>query len=202
MRCTMNFLRPWWLRVNLLAVLSFAAQVFAADKPVAGSDAAAPVALRAPSEAAAVLSDLRLLGRGTLRFFGLPVYEARLWTGTGFAAERYSAHTFALELRYARKLDGVAIVQRSIVEMRRSGSVDDSQARVWEAAMMRAFPDIAPGDRLTGVHVPGETTRFFHNGRPTSSVADPAFARSFFGIWLAATTSEPGLRQQLIGQGS
>lgn len=196
MRCTVNAVRSWWLRVSVLAVLSFAAQVFAADLPRAGNDTAAP------AEAAAVLSDLRLLGRGTLRFFGLPVYEARLWTGAGFAAERYNTHAFALELRYARKLDGAAIVQRSIVEMRRAGSVDDSQARVWEAAMVRAFPDIAPGDRLTGVHVPGEATRFFHNGRPTSSVADPAFARSFFGIWLAASTSEPALRQQLIGPGS
>lgn len=51
------------------------------------------------------------------------------------------------------------------------------------------------------MYIPGEGTRFFHNGRSTSAVADPAFARLFFGIWLAATTSEPGLRRQLIGSG-
>ena len=67
--------------------------------------------------------------------------------------------------------------------------------------MTRAFPDVAPSDRLTGVHLPGEATRFFHNGRPTSAVVDPAFGRLFFGIWLAATTSEPELRRRLIGSG-
>jgi hypothetical protein len=29
-----------------------------------------------------------------------------------------------------------------------------------------------------------------------------SFARSFFGIWLAANTSAPELRRQLIGPGS
>jgi len=198
----MNVAGSWWLRVSVAALLSFAAQVFAADKPGSGSDAAAPVALRAPSEVAAVVSGLRLLGRGTMRYFGLLVYEARLWAGADFSPVRYDGHAFALELEYARKLDGAAIAQRSIVEMRRAGNLDDDQARAWEAALARAFPDVAPGDRLTGVHVPGETTRFFHNGRPTSAVADPAFARSFFGIWLAATTSEPELRRRLIGPGS
>lgn len=202
MRCTMNIAGSWWARVSVVAALSFAVQVFASDRPGAGNDAAAPIAQRAPSEVASVVSGVRLLGRGTMRYFGLSVYEARLWAGADFAAERFSAHAFALELQYARRLDGAAIAQRSIVEMRRAGSLDDEQARVWEAAMARAFPDVAPGDRLTGLHVPGETTRFFHNGRPTSSVADPAFARSFFGIWLAATTSEPGLRRQLIGPAS
>jgi hypothetical protein len=86
--------------------------------------------------------------------------------------------------------------------MRRVGPFDDSRADAWQAAMTRAFPDVAPGDRLTGVHAPGEATRFFHNGRPTSALADPAFGPLFFGIWLAATTSEPGLRRRLIGSGS
>jgi Chalcone isomerase-like len=202
MRCAMSIPGSWWLRVSVVALLSFAAQVFASDRPGAGSDAAAPVALRAPSEVAGVVSGLRLLGRGTMRFFGLSIYEARLWAGADFSPMRYDGHAFALELQYALKLDGAAIAQRSIVEMRRAGNLDDDQAKAWEAALARAFPDVAPGDRLTGVHVPGQQTRFFHNGRPTSAVADPAFARSFFGIWLAASTSEPGLRRQLIGPGS
>ena len=41
----------------------------------------------------------------------------------------------------------------------RSGGVTDSQAQAWQEQMVRAFPDIKPGDRLTGVHVPGAATR-------------------------------------------
>lgn len=183
-------------------LLTLAGEVYAADSPSAVPPAAAAPVAAPPAEAAALGSAVRLQGRGALRFFGLLVYEARLWVGTGFTADRFDSHAFALELQYARELEGAAIAQRSTVEMRRPGTATDSQLRAWQTAMLRAFPDVAPGDRLTGVHVPGEATRFFHNGRPTSSVADPTFARAFFGIWLAATTSEPRLRQQLIGPGS
>lgn len=158
----------------------------------------APVA-PAP-EVAAALPMATLQGRGSLRFFGLTIYEARLWVGPGFEAERYPSHAFALELRYARGLSGAAIAERSIVEMRRSGEIDEELARRWQQAMTRAFPDVAAGDRLTGLAQPDGSTRFFHNGLPTSTVVDAAFTRRFFGIWLATTTSEPSLRRQLLGQ--
>ncbi len=223
MRAALFIAGSWWCRVCIASLLATAFQVFAADAPRthgvaagagsvmagagsvapgAGSVVAATIATAPPSEVAGAMTAVRLQGRGTLRFFGLAVYEARLWTAADFAAAGFEAHAFALELQYARRLEGAAIAQRSIVEMRRSGSVDDGRAQVWQAAMTRAFPDVVPGDRLTGVHLPGEATRFFHNGRPTSALADPLFARLFFGIWLAVTTSEPGLRRQLIGPGS
>lgn len=189
----------WWWSVSVAALLSFGAQVFAADAPADGGDSPAPVATPPPAEVAAAVSGVRLLGRGALRYFGLPVYEARLWTAADFSPTRFEGHAFALELQYARKLEGADIVRRSIVEMRRSGTLDEGQARAWEAELARAIPDVAPGDRLIGVHLPGGQTGFFHNGRLTSAVADPAFARAFFGIWLARSTSEPELRRRLLG---
>ncbi len=178
-------------RLCAAAALALAAPALAA---AAASADAAP-----PAEVAQALASPRLHGSGRLRFFGLHVYDARLWVGDPFVPTRYEDHAFALELHYARKLEGAAIAQRSIAEMRRAGPMSDGQAVAWEAALMRAFPNVVDGDRLTGVHLPGEAVRFFHNSRVTAAVADPAFGRAFFGIWLAATTSEPDLRRQLIG---
>ena len=45
---------------------------------------------------------------------------------------------------------------------------------------------------------PGEGALFLTNGRPTGKVPDPAFARLFFGIWLAGDTSEPAMRTALL----
>ena len=185
-----------WLSVlrgsGLVGLLWATCQVMAGDIPI---DAAPP-----PSEIASALPAATLQGRATMRLFGLAIYEVRLWAVTGFTSERYDTQSFALELRYARRLDGAAIVERSIAEMRHAGPVDDMQARVWQAAMTRAFPDVIAGDRLTGINQADGTTRFFHNARSTASVSDPEFARRFFGIWLAQTTSEPALRRRLIGQ--
>jgi hypothetical protein len=83
--------------------------------------------------------------------------------------------------------------------MRRVGAFSDAQAQAWLQAMQAAFPDVAAGDRLTGIHRPGQGARFLANGRPTLDVNDPEFARLFFGIWLSDKTSEPQLRQALLG---
>jgi len=157
-------------------------------------------AVRAPAEVAGALPAARLQGSGALRFLGLLVYEARLWTTAEFTPERYDAHTFALELRYARRLEGAAIAERSIAEMRRIGTFDQTRARAWLDQLIRALPDVNPGDRLTGVRGPDGVSRFYSNGQPTLSIADPEFGRLFFGIWLSNNTSEPALRRELIGQ--
>jgi hypothetical protein len=153
----------------------------------------------APQEVSAALGATRLQGRATMRFFGLRIYQARLWVDAQFQPERYQTHRFALELQYARTLSGADIAERSLQEMRRAGGVDEARAQNWLAAMSQSFPDVAEGDRLTGLHEPGGATRFFMNGRNLALIADPTFGAPFFGIWLSPSTSEPRLREQLLG---
>lgn len=155
-----------------------------------------------PSEVQAHLDSARLAGQGDLRFFGLLVYEARLWTPPTFQADRYDSQPFALELQYARKLDGPSIAERSIAEMRRVGTFDERQSKAWLALMMQAFPSVVAKDRLTGVHDGRGGVRFYFNGRQTAELNDRDYARLFFGIWLSPKTSAPALRAALIGQPS
>lgn len=152
-----------------------------------------------PAELQAALPQAQLRGSGVLRFFGLRVYEARLWVKPGFAPDDYARHPLALELTYDRKLEGQAIAERSVAEMRRVGKFDEAQAKRWLALMRQAFPDVAAKDRLLGLHDGEGEVRFFHNGRLTASVADAEYARLFFGIWLAPQTSAPALRESLLG---
>ena len=66
---------------------------------------------------------------------------------------------------------------------------------------MRAiFPDVKKGDRITGVHLPPGTVRYFFNGRPIGDIADPEFARAFFGIWLDPRTSRRDFRSKLLNE--
>ncbi len=156
---------------------------------------------RPPAEVAAELPGARLQGRGQLRFLGLRVYDARLWVGARAVDAADWSVPLALELEYLRALDGPKIAERSLAEMRRQREIAPPQAERWLAAMTQAFPDVKAGDRLTGVKRPAEGARFFHNGRPTAELRDPEFARLFFGIWLAPQSSEPALRQSLLGSG-
>lgn len=167
--------------------------------PLQAMNTVTPPALALPSEVVPIVPKARLLGQGELRFFGLLVYEARLWGMEGFVADGYDRQPFALELQYARKLDGPAIAERSIAEMRRVGSFDEAQGKTWLALMMQAFPTVSAKDRLTGVHDGQGKVSFFHNGRLTASTTDRDYARLFFGIWLSPKTSAPALRAALTG---
>ena len=156
-------------------------------------------AATAASAAAAPLAGVLPAGQGTLRFWGMDIYRARLWVSPGFAASDYAALPLALELTYARAFSAEAIAKRSVVEMRRIGAFSAAQATRWQQALQAALPDVKPGDRLVGLYQPGSGATFTLRGRTVGAVDDPAFARLFFGIWLSAQTSEPQLRTELLG---
>ena len=154
-----------------------------------------------PTELASELPAARWRGTGVLRFLGLRIYDAQLWSAeavTGDGADQ----ALALVLVYARQLVGEQIASRSLKEMNRIGRINDEQSSRWLTAMTPLFPDVKDGDRLTGIQRPGVATRFFLNGQFRGEVADADFTRLFFGIWLSPRTSEPRLREQLLGSRS
>ncbi|MES2951921.1 MAG: chalcone isomerase family protein [Pseudomonadota bacterium] len=151
-----------------------------------------------PPETVADLPQATWSGSARMRFFGFDVYQASLWVPPDFRASRYAQFPLALELTYLRSLRGHSIAQRSLEEMQRAGTHSPTQAQGWLAAMQQAFPDVRAGDRITGLHHPLNGARFWFNGQPSGAVADAEFSRTFFGIWLADSTSAPDLRSALL----
>ena len=145
------------------------------------------------------LPDGRLVGQGTLRFFGLLVYDVHVWSHRHIDPDHYDKQAFGMDFIYARKLEGVAIAERSIAEMRRIGTFDEAQGQRWLTTMKHAFPDVSAQERLTGFNDGQGGVHFFHNEKPTAHLTDETFARLFFGIWLAPQTSAPALRHALLG---
>ena len=152
-----------------------------------------------PPELAQALPGARLQGQQRFRVWGFEVYDARLWTLPGFSATGYAQHALALELNYLRELKGQAIAERSLKEMRGVGSVPAELEPRWLAQMQQLLPDVRKGERLLGVQRPDEGAFFWFNGQPRGELRDAQFARLFFGIWLSPQTSEPALRQALLG---
>lgn len=153
-----------------------------------GAVLAAPLAARAgvlPSPG------LRRWGTGQFRRFGLLIYEATLWAG-----DDPQQPPLALRLDYRRTLSGAAIADASIREMRRLGG-DEAILSEWGERLTRLFPDVRPGDHITGIYQP-ERAVFLYNDQPIGEIDDAAFARRFFAIWLDPRTSAPGLRAELL----
>ena len=171
----------------------------AATAPLAA--AAQGTAPATPTELTSELPAARWRGTGVLRFLGLHIYDAHLWSADAVTGDG-AAQPLALVLVYARQLVGEQIASRSLKEMNRIGRINDEQSARWLTAMTQLFPDVKDGDRLTGIQRPGVGTRFFLNGQFRGEVADAEFTRLFFGIWLSPRTSEPRLREQLLGSRS
>ena len=159
--------------------------------------AQAASALQARPELSA-LPRARLIGQARLTVWGFDVYDARLWAQPPFSAAGFAASPLALELNYLRDFKAADIAERSLKEMRRRQPVSDAQAAQWKAELLRVIPDVRKGDRITGLHRPGQGAAFWLNGRSSGEVPDADFARLFFGIWLSPDTSEPRLREALL----
>lgn len=145
-----------------------------------------------------LLPQHRLVGKGRLTVWGLQVYDAKLWALPGFKPDDLPAQPFALELAYLRDFRSKDIAERSITEMRRSAAIGDAQAKTWITDLQRMIPDIKKGDRVMGVHLPGNGAQLLVNGKASGEIRDTEFARLFFGIWLSPKTSEPKVRAALL----
>lgn len=150
---------------------------------------AAPLAISAAADPTAGLTRW---GSGEFRRFGFLVYEAVLW-----ASDDPLRPPLALRLTYKRNIDGAAIADASVKEIRNLGMADEKQLKRWGELMGNIFPDVRPGDQITGLYLP-DAALFFLNGRLLGSIDEPAFARAFFAIWLDPRTSAPGLRSALL----
>ncbi|MGB7481528.1 MAG: chalcone isomerase family protein [Burkholderiaceae bacterium] len=159
----------------------------------------AKAAVEAPPPVQREIEQARLAGEGEFRWFGLSIYRARLWVGrAGYRAEVPAGSKFALELRYARALEGARIARSSEEQMRALGLGSAAQRAAWLARMTELFPDVQADTRIVGVHLPQLGARFYLNGKLLGEVADPDFGRAFFAIWLDPKTSAPDLRDALL----
>lgn len=175
----------WVLLWLMLTQSSFAEASGNADISVSGEQAALSAVIDAP-----------LVGRGTYRYGLWDIYEARLYVPSGVW---HPDQSFMFEIEYFRSLNGKAIADRSVQEMRRQGFSDEMKLAAWHTQMRSIFPDVSKGSLLRAIHMPGEATRFFNGDAPLGSIQGEDFARLFFGIWLSEQTSAPRLRRALLG---
>ena len=127
--------------------------------------------------------------------FGFSIYRAQLWAPEG----QYKKDApFALSLTYSRDIPGEKILDASLKEMKKLGHPVEQSAH-WREQLARVLPDVRQGDTLTGVYTPGKGAEFFYQSQKMGTLDDQLSA-FFFSIWLDPRTSEPELRNALIGR--
>ena len=192
----------WWGELGLTS---------AHAEPPARAAAATPSTNDPPPAGTALELQLKrwlgapqLWGQGTLRYFGFSIYQAQLWMGQRppEAGVSWAQQPVVLSLQYQRDFKGEDIAQRSLEEMRRHPLMRKGDQATWLAALKALMPDVRAGERLIGVYQPGQGLQLWHDGaslRELGTAPDALMAQVFMGIWLDPSTSQPELRQRLLG---
>ncbi len=140
--------------------------------------------------------NLRAVGSGALTWWGVTLYEATLLAPDGqFRPD--APHALQIAYRYGFSREQLARATLKEIE-RLQGEREDREALFDRFRTL--FIDVAPGDRITGIHLPGQGADFYGPQGYLGRLPDPTLAAAFFEIWLDPRTRKPDLRRQLLGR--
>lgn len=149
------------------------------------------------AEIRAAIPDPASRGAVTFRWFGLPLYDATLYTAGGNAFDWRAP--LALKLVYAREIPAETLVRATLSELRRMEG-----ARADHAAIGRelgsCFRDVGPGDRFTATATGADAVTLWFNGARTCTLSHAGIRERFLGIWLSDDSRSARLSRQLRGE--
>ncbi|MEY4932026.1 MAG: hypothetical protein RLZZ403_346 [Pseudomonadota bacterium] len=140
--------------------------------------------------------ELAPVGGDELSLFGFRVYHASLWAPSGrYHPEQPTAFT----LHYRRGFTKQRLVEITQTAWAKAGIGTETQRNTWANRLLAIWHDVAKGDILAAVVVPGRETRFYNAAGLLGRIEDKEFGPAYLGIWLGENTLLPDLRTSLLG---
>ncbi len=148
------------------------------------------------ADAEVVTPELPLVGSGTLKWFGLRIYDVEYREAADGCTPRI------LRITYARRIPAHRLIKATREQWQEIGLEGETRQRRWLKEAGALWPDIKPGEYLQLMVDEAGKSHFSGSGGYLGTIEDPAFGNAFIAIWLSPNTSEPELRAQLIKGGS
>ncbi|GEB70313.1 hypothetical protein PC2016_3284 [Pseudoalteromonas carrageenovora] len=139
--------------------------------------------------------DFTKVGEARMEYLFWDVYDATLFTPSG--KYKSGENPIKFKLKYLRDFEAKDIVKATKEQWEHLNKPDLSQK--YADKLLNIWPNISKGDSLMlETDVNGKST-FYYNDEKVGQIDDVQFANDFLAIWLDKNTSEPALRQQLLG---
>jgi hypothetical protein len=149
-----------------------------------------------PQEVAASVNSAKERGRAQVRWLGLKIYTARLFTTDGEAFDW--TRSFALELTYDRRFSAASLSRASGKELARlEGRQSDHPEILQKLAI--CYQDVKAGDRFVALGRAKDQVDFLLNGRQTCQLKHDNIRQRLLSIWLSDDARDPDLSRQLRG---
>lgn len=134
-----------------------------------------------------------LRGQATLRFLGLPLYQARFYTREGRALDW--SEDMALELTYLRKVTETDLVKATLREFDRTGAPLPVRDQ-----LLQCYDDVDRGDRYLAVSNGPDEIMFWRNDRRMCTLSHPGIKERFMAIFVGDRSRSPVFTRKLRGQ--
>lgn len=138
---------------------------------------------------------VKLVGEAQFSMLFWDIYHSQLFTPSGEFDDVIPGTVF--EIKYQRNISQSDLIERTIEQWQHLGFSEETY-QAYPPVLAALWPDITKGDKLTLV-VSERSSDFYFNERFLGRVNDDSFAQIFLAIWVSPNTSQPKLRQQLIG---
>jgi hypothetical protein len=133
---------------------------------------------------------LQQRGEATFRWFGIPVYTARLFTPSGQTLNWQD--DLRLELTYQRALTRDNLVGSTQSEMQRLGYASPSKTE-----LQACFRNVARGDNFSAITDGPDQVRLYFNGAEQCRFNQPNIRRGFLSIFLSNNSRAPNFSRRL-----
>lgn len=142
-------------------------------------------------------SSFKPIGNTLFSILFWDLYKSKLLTTTGSYPINIEQDKLLYEIEYLKGITSKDLVGRTIDEWIHLG-VPEARYQAYSSKLQTIWPDIKPGDSLSML-MDDLGTAFYYNNSYVGTIEDAEFGPLFLDIWLAENTSQPDLRDELLG---
>ena len=172
---------------------------------LAHSAQASPIASSREATSVNPIASLNKVGAGQMDYLFWSIYKAEYYLDSdtdqsSLSIEQKLSHqsTRALKIEYLRTIESKALVKATAEQWQLLG-YSQNKIDQWVTPFKIIWPNVESGSTLTVKVTPQGASQFYFNNALIGQVQDAQFGQAFPSIWLSEKTSEPQLRQQLLG---
>jgi hypothetical protein len=132
------------------------------------------------------------------------IYHSKLYTPTGNYNVENNTDNLPIErpllfkINYLKNISQQELINRTIEQWQHLG-FKEAEFSPFIAQLKIIWPNIEAGDSLA-LLINKDSSSFYFNDQFIGTVSQKSFGQLFLAIWLSPYTSEPKLRQKLLGK--
>jgi len=125
------------------------------------------------------------------------LYTSTLMTTTGKYPISVENEKLIFHIKYLADINSDDLIVRTVEQWQHIG-LEEKEYLKYIDSLQALWPDINKGDSLALLMQKGKSV-FYYNGEYLGVIDDAEFGQQFIDIWLSKNTSQPSLREELLG---